>query len=220
MKTLEKWKRNEIYNAVEAAGLRPEAFVWDDAADDICLRHLSSETYFVFGGHPGKYVTRYAAGDATGPELDSYSWGALMERVETWLHFVKSDSETPDLWDQLRRQTELLSGSSEDSLENTPFTPDEQDDIAKQLNELREYWKGAYALTESQLKDLDSKIDYLNDAATRLGRKDWLNACIGTVFAWVVVTALPPDASRHVLGMLLSGIAHFFGHHLPGLGSG
>jgi signal transduction histidine kinase len=143
-----------------------------------------------------------------------------MSRLESWLVFVKHDIETPDLWDELRRQTELLSGSSDDSLENTPFTSDEQDDVAKQLNELREYWQGAYALTESQQADLDSKIDYLIDATTRLGRKDWLNACIGTVIGWVVVTALPPDASRHVLGMLLSAIAHFFGHHLPGLGSG
>lgn len=97
MKTLEKWKRNKVYEAVQAAGLSPEGFLWDDGADDICFRHPSSEAYFVFGGNPGSYVTRYVAGDDASPELPVYSWQGLMRRVALWLAAVKRDTETPDL---------------------------------------------------------------------------------------------------------------------------
>ncbi len=220
MKTLEKWKRNEVYKAVQAAGLSPEGFLWDDAADDICFRHPSSEAYFVFGADAGSYVTRYAAGDDAGPELPAYSWSRVMQRVAVWLAAVKRDTETPDLWDQLQRQTELLAGSSDEALENTPFTPDERDEIARQFNEIRDYAKAVYALSEPQFANLDSKLDYLLKAAGRLGRKDWLNACIGAMLGWLLVAALSPDASRHVLQMVVSSIAHFFGHGLPGLDGG
>ncbi len=85
MKTLDKWQRNDIYRAIEAAGLNPEEFQWDDAADDICLRHPSSNAVLEFGGHPGSNVTRWAAGDEEGGALPKYSWNALMDRVELWL---------------------------------------------------------------------------------------------------------------------------------------
>jgi hypothetical protein len=135
-------------------------------------------------------------------------------------HEVKVDDETPDLWAELQGQKELLEGATDPALENTPFTSDERDGIARQLNELREYVSRAYSLSGPQLEDLDSKVDYLVDASSRLGRKDWLNACIGAMFGWFLAAALPSDAPRQIIQMLLSGIANFFGHGFPGLGSG
>jgi hypothetical protein len=143
-----------------------------------------------------------------------------MQHVRSWLAAVKHDTETPDLWGDLLGQAELLASASDEAIENTLFTPDERDGIARRLNEFGEYVKVTYSLPEPQLVDLDSKLDYLVEAASRLGRKDWLLVCIGTLFAWLLAAALPPDVPRHLLQMLLSGITHFFGHGLPGLGPG
>jgi hypothetical protein len=220
MKTLVKWKKNAVFEAVQGAGLSPQGFFWDDGADDISLRHRSSGAYFVFAGDAGSYVTRYAAGDDPVSELPAYSWDRVMERVARWLAEVKRDTETPDLWDELRNQTDLLRGATAEALENTPFTADERDEIARQLNELRQYANVTYSLSELQLIDLDSKVDYLVDAAERLGRKDWLNACIGAILAYLLAAAVPPDAAHHIFMTLLTSIAAFFGHGFPGLGSG
>ena len=220
MKDLPKWMRNDIFTAIQASGLGPEAFVWDDSADDICLRHRSSAAYFVFAGTYGKYVARYASGDDAVTELNAYSWPTHLERFTRWVVAVKDDMETPDLWAELSRQTELVAGASDDSLENTPFTPDERAEIARQLNELRQRAKAEYCLSETQAEDLDSKLDYLLDAADRLGRKDWLNACIGALVGYFLAAALSPDASRQILLKVLNGIAGFFGHGFHGLGSG
>jgi len=218
--TLEKWKRNEIYEAVKAAGLSPETFSWDDGAEPILFRHPSSGAHFVFGGVPGFYATSFVAGDYTRSETRSFSWQALMQRVRTWLSYVKLDIETPDLWDQLRREAELLGRATDEALENTHFAPDERDEIVSQLNEFREYATKTFALSEEHLKDLNSKVDYLIEATSRLGRKDWLNACIGALMGLIVVAALPPDVAHHCLQALWSGIAHFFGDGRPNLGSG
>lgn len=120
----------------------------------------------------GNFVARYVAGDSPVTELSAYSWPAQMNLVKNWLADVGRDIEMPDLWDGLLRQTELLEGVSEETLENTPFTPGERDEILRQLNQVREYAKDTYALSEPQLTDLDAKLDYLVEAASRLGRKD------------------------------------------------
>jgi hypothetical protein len=130
------------------------------------------------------------------------------------------DTETPDLWDELRRETELLTGISDEAFENTPFTPNEHNEIVRQLNQVREHARNAYALSEPQLTDPDLKLDYLVDAANRLGRKDWINLCVGTMFGWLLVAAIPPEASHHIFLMLMSGLAHFIVRGIPGLGSG
>jgi hypothetical protein len=126
--------------------------------------------------------------------------------------------ETPDLWDQLRRQTEILAGTSDAALENTPFTSDERNEIANQIYEVREFTKSKYIPSDLQLTDLNSKLAYLIGAASRPGRKDWLNARIGAIFGLFLVTALPPDALHHIFQMLLSGIARLIGHGVHGLG--
>jgi hypothetical protein len=220
MKNLPKWKRNDIFRAIEASGLSPEAFTWDDGTDDLCLRHRSSAAYFVFAGTPGEYVARYVSGDDSVTELTAYSWSKHLERFGRWAVAVKNDMETPDLWAELLQQTQLLGSASDDGLENTPFTPDERAEVARQLNEFRQRAKAEYSLSATQSEDLDSKVDYLVDAADRLGRKDWLNACMGALVGYFLATALSPDASRKIFLMLLDNVAGFFGHGLRGLGIG
>ena len=124
------------------------------------------------------------------------------------------DVETPDLWEELWRRTELLTGASD---ENTSFTADERAEIVRRLNEFQENARATGSLSASQLVDLNSKVDYLVDASERLGRKDWLNACIGAVLGYFLTAAVPPDDARHIVMTLLNGIAALFGHGLPGL---
>jgi hypothetical protein len=215
-----KWKRNGLFKAVQAAGLSPEAFHFDDSADEVVIRHASSGATFTFSGAAGKYVSSYVAGDATGPELTKNTWEGLIKRVGLWLSDVKQDVETPDLWAELGRQRELVVSASDQTLENTPFTPNEREEISEQLNEFRADVKAAFALSQQQAEELDERVNYLIDATKRLGRKDWLNNCIGSMFGYVLTVAFPPDASRHLLNMLAISIGHFFGHGLPGIGGG
>jgi hypothetical protein len=213
-------KRNEVFEAVKAAGINPADFYWDDEGDDIYLRHRWSPAYFFFGGVPGSYITRFVAGDDVGGELPKFHWYAVMERVALWLLSLRRRIETPDLWGALRSQTELLASASDSALGNMPFTAVEREEIARQLNELRETTKAQYSLSDQQSSDLDAKVDYLVDAAHRLGRKDWLNAFIGVSLSYVLGAAFPPEAAQHVFMTLMTSVARFFGHEIPGLGSG
>lgn len=138
-----------------------------------------------------------------------------MERVERWLDDLKRDLETPDPWAELLRKGEMLEGSADEAVENTPFTPEEQAEIVKLLREIKKYSKKTYSLSEESLLTLEKRLDYLEEAASRVGRKDWVLLFLGTLFTLVVTTVLPPEAVRGVLAILGTTIGHLFGHTIP-----
>jgi hypothetical protein len=111
----------------------------------------------------------------------------------------------------------MLDGLSADPGENTPFTADEQQQIAQQLDEVRAYVKETYELSGDQRRLLEGQLDYLQDAASRIGRIDWRNAVTGVLLGTVVNAALPGEAVRDALLMLLRSVGHMFGHPMPEL---
>ena len=74
----------------------------------------------------------------------------------------------------LQRERVALCGS-EEAIENMPFTPAEREEIAWQFPELK--LGLAHSHWEAQVRVLDERLDYLVDAARRLGRRkssSWL----------------------------------------------
>jgi hypothetical protein len=55
----------------------------------------------------------------------------LLSRVNAWADEVKHDLATPDLWAEIQREVKLLGVGSDHVKENTPFTPNEQKEIAR-----------------------------------------------------------------------------------------
>ena len=130
---LHKWKKNEIFEAIQAVGLDPREFELEDDQLEVRIKHKLSESCFVVGGNPSHYVGRHVVGDAPEWPFDAYSWQAIIPRFRGWLEDVRRDLATPDLWAELQRETDLLRTYSDDIIENTPFTSGEQNEIASQL---------------------------------------------------------------------------------------
>ena len=212
---LKKWQRNEIFDAVRERGLSPEQFGWDVGADESTLRHQPSGAYFVFGGDSGDYTSRYVAGDSPLEERTGLNQYRLMEQVNFWLMAIKMDVEMPDLWAQVQGEAELFRAISDAT--NTPLTPAEQHEIARQLRELADHIGRTYTLSEPQTRLLEERVEYLTDATTRVGRKDWLFMAGGAMLSYVLEAALPPDAARDVVGEVLRSIWHILGQGPLGL---
>jgi hypothetical protein len=214
---LQKWHRNNIFEAIQAVKLNPRDFDLDDSDAVIRIKHKWSESCFNVGGSPGHYVGSYVVGDAPAWPYNAYSWQALMSRVSQWLEDVKRDLETPDLWAELQREAKLLGAGSTEVTENTPFTLDEQKEIAERLPKLAKYAKRTYSLSGTQMRVLEAKLDYLVDAARRLGRIDWRNVFAGAILSFILSAAVPPESARDIFLTLLRGIGHLYGFpELPG----
>jgi maltooligosyltrehalose synthase len=144
----------------------------------------------------------------------------VTQQFDLWLTGVKRDVEMPDLWAQLRRRRELLAAISDDAVENRPFTDSEQRQIAEQLQELKEYVGRTYSLSDSQMRVLEERLDYLIDAARRAGRRDWLLMVAGVMLSYVLAVELPPEAARAILNTFLKGISRILGREFPELPGG
>lgn len=135
----------------------------------------------------------------------------MENRIRRWAADVKRDVETPDLWAELQRERAILTGARYEDAENTPFTSDEQAEISEQLRQTREFVKKSYPLSEAQLLSLDAKLDEIEVAAGRIGRKDWQLLFYGVMFTVIVTGLLSPEAAQHILTMALHGLAPLLG---------
>lgn len=137
-------------------------------------------------------------------------WVEVEPRVRDWAREVKEDRDTPDLWDELQREREILAGVRYADVANTPFTADELAAIAEQLRQTKESVARTYSLSEAQFLHLEAKLADIAAAAGRMGRKDWtlvvVGAAVGTFFQGI----LPPEAVQQVLTMTLDGLGYLF----------
>jgi hypothetical protein len=212
---LKKWQRNLIVEAIQTVGLDPRQFDLEDDNSQVRIKHKWSPSCFTIRPEGMGYDVSYVVGDGIDWPVSAYSWQTIPTRIRSWLEDVKRDLETPDLWAALQRETQLLGVISGDITENTPFTPDEQSEIAARLQALAEHARRTYSLSAAQMRTLDEKLDYLADAARRLGRKDWLNVCAGAILGYVLTASLPPESARDMLLGLARAIGHLWG--LPDL---
>ena len=141
---LPKPRRNEILKAVKTGGLAPSecTFTYDNV--EARITHGLSTFHLTDDDDSDRYNATMIIGDNPIWPAPGLTWPDVQERVRMWSREVKVDDETPDLWAELQGQKELLEGATDASVENTPFTSDERDGIARQLNELREYVSRTY----------------------------------------------------------------------------
>ena len=167
---LQKWKKNEIFENIQAVGLDPKDFDLEVGDVEVRINLKWSGSCFIIGGGPSQYVGCYVIGDSPAWPFEVYSWQAVIERISRWLKEAKRDLETPDLWAELRQDAELFRSISSDGSDNSPFSPDEQKAIATQLRELVEHATRRHSLTETQVQILEAKINYLVKAVGRIGK--------------------------------------------------
>lgn len=142
------------------------------------------------------------------------TWEYVFGYVQQWLGFVRQEHEAPDLWAELGRQRGAL---ADHAVENTPFSLDEQAQIAADLTEAKEYLRANPELESGQLELIEAQLDYLVEAARRVGRIDWRNLLVGSMLSLVLQAAVPVAPVQHLLFIMLRGLAQMFGGGPPEL---
>jgi hypothetical protein len=212
---LERWKRNEIIEAVEAGGLDKRDCTFDFGDSESRITLPPSESSFLLEGVAGNYTSTMIVGDGVPQPLRHYTWPTVVERCQRWAAEAKRDADTPDLWAELQREREILTGARYEAGENTPFTPDEQAEIAEQLRQIKEYVKKTNALSEAQVRILDARFDELEDAIRHVGRMAWRLMFLGVVLTLFVADIVPPEAVRQIPVTALHSLDHLFGGGSP-----
>src|ERR1019366_5030714 len=190
-----KSQTNEIIKAMVAGGLDKTACTsefGDDGGGRIT--HAPSGSSFLLEGDINAYTVTMTVGDIPGLPARPVFWPQIPDRVEGWATRVKDDMDTPNLLAELQRDREILTDARFEDVENTPFTPEEQAEIAEWVEASKEFVRHRYSLPEVQLRVIEAKLDELAAEARRSGRRGWM---LGVCFVMIGVMAnglLPPDA--------------------------
>jgi hypothetical protein len=204
------WQRNAIFNAVAAGGLDVSGCTFDYEDASSRITHVPSQSYFLLEGDPGNYMATAVVGDNPSWPSQAFTWAKVEERVQRWAEDVKRDVETPDLWAELQRERDILTGARYDDVANTPFTTDEQAQIAEQLRQIKTLVQEKYSLSDAQTLLLEARLNDVEAAARHMGRKDWLLLFLGGMFGVFLAGVVPPDAVQHILAMALHGLDSLF----------
>jgi hypothetical protein len=222
-------QRNEVFETIQDRGHRPEDFEWEELLtyggnmSGPLLRYRPVPTfYFLFAREVEGFVVRFAPGYESweSPTLGYGKWDDLVSpQLALWLDCIKRETQAPDLWGQLEQGRELLQAADATD-DNTPFTPEEQTQVAAQLREIKEYLFATHSLSATQQVTIETRLAYLEQAATRMGRKDWSTILIGTLFSVVVETTLGADGASDLFRFAMNAVGHLLKGAVPHLPAG
>jgi hypothetical protein len=210
-RTLLRWQRNEVFHLIQASKLDPARFSWKEKAveGDKISRLLNKETSFFFdfgagysGGKLYWVCTFMPTGDRRIEKSDWCDvWPRVLKFVQEWLSALAKEISAPDLWAALASEGQLVRTAAGQFDDNAPFTPPEKIRIAQVIHELKEHLLRTVELSADQLKFIDARLGHLEDAAGRLGRKDWTTLAMGALTSIIIGAALPPDSARELFSL-------------------
>lgn len=212
MRTLTKKQRNALFARIVTAGLDPGRCEFAEDEQQVSLTHEPTGSMFSVQLHRHEgYTVGKSIADEPAEQSFDLIWSSVMESVVIWAEGVEEFMGTPDLWAELRREKKVLSGVEYETMSNAPFSRDEQSRIAVQLRQVRDYLADRYPLSDEETSEVEVRLDEIEEATNRTGRKDWLLMFYGVMFTLIVTALLPPEDVQQVVAMVTHGVGDLFG---------
>jgi hypothetical protein len=158
-------------------------------------------------GHPGlpNVVEKMHNGDAV-----------LFETPEDGILEIRAirvgNLEAEFLITQISPRSGFAGGFISDDPNNSPFSEAERIHIKDSISELKAELRQTGNFTGEQLELVNRKLDDIQSASERLGRKDWINYTAGTLTSLCIAAAFAPDVTRRIFESLNSAFSWVFTH--------
>lgn len=208
---LSKVQMKEAFELASAIGLDAAAFrLIEKTGHDDCLvhefQHPDTRSFFRFDWsiryRTGFSLTWWPSADGVDPSEDADSLAEAMQLFKFWLQSVKAETETPDVWALAREQRAWLTSTEKSFAGNTPFSNVEKEMIARHLRTIEEHTIRTFNLQGEEAAYVRERLNYLSEAAGRVGRFDWKGLALSTFFGIVTSLAMEPEKARTFLGFV------------------
>lgn len=172
---LNKRERNKIYESILTYSLDPREFALEDVGNAVTISHNSgaifefSQKSKIHALAPSLFEEKYEVKAYVPEGLNESStvlnFDFVMIYITSWLEAIWLTVGVPDYWAEIRRSRELITDIQQTDSDNTPFTEDEQRQIAAKLQEIKEQLKEQYELTNGQIEQIEEKLDEAAEAS-------------------------------------------------------
>lgn len=214
-----KKHRNAIVMCITESGFSWSEFAVDEkpspngTGGKLRLFHSPTNFYFTISANEmGSYQVEFSPGESDriksrpdGP----ITWPGVLGYLKIWLKLLAEEIQAPDLWHAVSGDTQLIRLAADQG--NQTFTPEEQIKVKLALGEIKAYLIKSQQLSETQTKKIDGQFKYMEEAAGRLGRKDYINIVISTLFMIAYDQAFSTDATIEILkfaGQVFKQVLH------------
>jgi hypothetical protein len=198
-------QRNQIFTTLQNRGFAPADFDLQDIVigEQEAVRLVQKATNYHFQitirrFSTPPFVATYSPGSEFSSEIQSCAtWSDVVMNLEFWVSYILRETEAPDLWDGLEGGNQLLQDATDEQpSDNLPFTQAELPKVRECLENIKEYVLKTHELSEAQIKIVDARFEYMEEAATRLGRKDWINIVISGLLGLATTLTFSGDSTR------------------------
>jgi len=182
---LTRRQRNEIFEALKANGVDPQncTLSVESSAPGLTFasirRKPTGSTFSILDDLSGRYDVDMTVGDADQGIQPECKWGEIFSIIATWAREVRYETDTQGLWAELQEVPDVLAAAQAAEASNAPFTPDEQAEITRRLDEIKQLVRETFELTDDQLAAIDQRLDDAGEAAKHTDRKTWLYTFYG-----------------------------------------
>lgn len=218
-------QKNEILRLLTEKGFSPTEFLWEegqvpDAEGCLPVKLIHQLTGFFcrFSAErsgSGKPYTQieYSPSEEGFIKRESvtgaYSWNLVLVR---WVGLLRKEIDTPDLWAAIASGQSSVMQATATASENTPFTAPERAQVAMFLGEIRTYIQASAGLPPDRFNIVVEKLAYLEQAADRMGRKDWLNLFLGVLFSMALQVGMEKSVFQDLLSVAGQLFRQFLQH--------
>ena len=211
MSGLLRTQKNDVFKALADNNLNPVDFSWDTCnpgkssvwAQAEILR--TGDFYFKFDRHINNSSQHvYAIELFPNLNLLKHSetlspWHGNTKSVMIWVHawvsVVSQQINAPDLWAQLKTESDRFQ-IADSAVEDIPFSFQDVQEIKERIDLLSQEIKKIPELTEETYKEIEQKLEHLKNTVETQGKKGWLYTAVGVAFT--IAVGLPEDVKAAI----------------------
>lgn len=231
-RALLKRERNELFDIAKASAVPLQRFEWSD--DNTLVFRLNREIpgpavnrqdpwfqvmYERWGDiSRDDHIFFYQSSPARSLGSNKTLWAFVLSGFREWLKWVQEEYEREqrvaaefekeiqlrDLWTEAVGTLPTVSGGVTAEA-NSSFSNEERTRIGQALDKIIEAVEQEVGdLPPENVRELRVTFAFQKEAATRLGRIDWLNGFVGAIIGQVVTWAVAPEVRDAVLSIALT----------------
>ena len=206
--TLRRGVKNRVYELVKLHGLAHSDFHWSTTNSEEVfgdtdvyllsqLVYLPTFDFFTFGLD----TVEYSPGEIRKVEWRRHEqqWSTKEDLLEQWLQRLREDAK-PDLWASVGEPTTLTTAAVSPRLENRPFTESEVGDIVQALHQIEtRLLSSIEEFQQGQTTLIRDGFQHLEEASSRIGRKDWILLFMGQMVSLFFTLGLSSANAQQIL---------------------
>lgn len=171
----------------------------------ISLRRSSTEDCDAVIGYPGIPNVRQTMRNGDAVLLETPQDGIVEVRV-----IAIHPSRVEFLLSQVSPRSGFAAGAFEGDPNNAPFEEAELRKVAESISSVKSELARQNVLMPEQLSLVTRKLDEIQIAASRLGRKDWITYVAGALSSTCISAAFAPDVTKSVFLAVNAGFSWLF----------